>query len=127
MTTYITFQFYQDVFHGSSISLDDFDSLALRASAEIDRLTFGRAEVVVTAGTDTDTIQLIRLATCAVADELQKWDAVGVNGLVQSERVGQVAIAYAPGASNMETKISKHAKTYLWSTGLMYRGLDDVD
>jgi len=121
MAAYADFTFYVEEYRGSAISAADFPRLAMRASVVIDQVTFGRAAAVVTVDEDADTIELIRRATCAVAEEMQKADAGGV---VQSERVGQHSVTYAVSTVSDERRQAKAAKLYLAATGLMYRGLD---
>lgn len=116
---YADYGFYITVYLGNAIELADFSRLAARASAEIDRLTFGRTATVVTAGTDTETIRKIKMATCAAAEEIHKLEESG--GVVTSERIGNVAITYADGR-NENQRLAAAAKTYLWDTDLMQRG-----
>lgn len=119
---YADYTFYTGTYLGTAIaSQADFDRLAMRASAFIDRITFGRAAPVVYAGTDLDTIGQIKLATCAVAEEHQKID----NGIVTSERVGQHSVNYAVPTMSDEARMAKAARLYLAMTDLMYRGLDE--
>ena len=121
MTAYADYTFYVDEYRGSAISAADFPRLAMRASVVIDQVTFGQAAPIVTAATDTDTIDLIQRATCAVAEEIQRADDGGV---IQSERVGQHSVTYAVSTVSDERRQVKAAKLYLAVTGLMYRGLD---
>jgi hypothetical protein len=122
MAAYVDHTFYADTYKGTAIAQSEFPGLALRASAVIDQVTFDRTAAVVTAGTDTSTIEKIKLAACAVADEFQKLDASG--GAVQSERVGNVSVTYQSQLSE-DARLTKAAKLYLWNTGLMYRGFTD--
>jgi len=69
MTAYTDSTYYTGTYLGNVIASADFPRLALRASAVIDQVTFGRASAIVTAATDTATIALIKMATCAVAVE----------------------------------------------------------
>lgn len=121
--SYVDYAFYAGDFHGTAIALDDFQRLAMRASVAMDRLTFGRAAAVMAlegeVGADTATITKIKLATCAVADEIQSLDQSG--GVVQSESVGSVSVTYAfPGSERK--RLVKSAADYLWDTNLMYPG-----
>jgi hypothetical protein len=120
VTTYTDFDFYEDTYLGNAIAEADFPRLALNASAVIDLLTFNRAAAIVTAGTETDTIEKIELATCAVADVLKKIEDSG-GQVVQSESVGRASVTYAKPVSQ-DAQAFSAAKLYLWPTGLMYRG-----
>jgi hypothetical protein len=122
-TAYVDYDYYTDTYLGTDIAEDDFDQLALRASAVIDQITFNRAGPVVTAGTDTDTIDLIQMAACAVAEELQTQSSESANGVIQSESVGRHSVTYAQGSvQSKRMRQSEAAQLYLGSTGLMFRG-----
>lgn len=124
-TAYVDYTYYTTTYLGEAISAADFPRLALRASATIDNLTFDRAAPIVTVATDTATIDKIKMATCAVAEELQKQDQAGGADGIQSESVGVNSVTYSANSSKQltnETRQSKAAKLYLASTGLMFRG-----
>ena len=126
MAVYVDYDFYTTQFYGTAIAQADFSRLALRASAVIDQVTFGRTAAVITADEDDATIEKIKLATCAVAEEYQRLDKVGGGGEIQSERVGQHSVTYATGAATSDrAKLADAAKLYLWDTDLMYRGFTD--
>jgi hypothetical protein len=126
MAVYATYSDYTGSYLGTAIASGGFGKLALRASAYIDLLTYNRAAAVVTAATDTATILLIKLATCAVADELQNAE-IGAGEGIQSERIGNSSVTYTTNSYAQMTRsqrISKAAALYLASTGLMYRGFN---
>jgi hypothetical protein len=137
-TAYATYSFYTTTYLGTAIASADFAALALRASAIIDQVTFNRAAAIVTAGTDTATIALIGMATCAVAEEYQKFEQTGGDS-IQSESVGSHSVTYTANAyaqMPIIKKLAKAAELYLGSTGLMFMGfasgeyggdLDDED
>lgn len=119
MAVYADYTFYTDTYLGAAIAAADFDALALRASAVIDRLTFDRAAAVVDAGTDADLVERIGLATCAVADALQA--QAGTTDGITAERVGSHSVTYASPTAHVRTQQAA-AATYLGGTGLLYRG-----
>lgn len=134
--SYADFTYYQSTYLGTLIASADFAQLALRASAVIDKITFQRAAVVVTANEDADLIALIRMATCAVAETIQTVQQSGDVGAIQSETVGQHSVTYADGSIALMTVAQKYedtARLYLEDTGLMFRGFasgeygDDLD
>jgi hypothetical protein len=128
MTVYATYTDYIGTFLGTAIASEDFDRLALRASVYIDQLTFNRAAAIVTAGTDTATIALIKMATCAMAEELNSIEVGGSNSGIKSESIGANSVAYMDGSfATLSTigKLSQAASMYLASTGLLYRGFFD--
>jgi hypothetical protein len=123
MAAYADYTYYNGTYLGSAIAEADFPALALRASAVIDQITFNRAAPVVTADTDADTIDLIKKATCAVADELNAQASESSTGVVQSESVGRHRVTYVTGSVRTQaSRQSDAARLYLGSTGLMYRG-----
>ena len=121
MAVYADYIFYTEQFRGTAIAQADFDRLAMRASVLIDQVTFDRAAAVVAAGTDTDTVDKIKMATCAVAEMLHKDESEG--GEIQSERVGNHSVTYVKGpARSLITRAREEAKPWLWDTYLMYGG-----
>jgi hypothetical protein len=122
-TAYATYQYYTGTFLGVNIASVDFARLALRASAIIDQITFQRTAAIITAATETAKIDLIKMATCAVAEQIQTNDTSP--GGIQSESIGANSVTYVAGASSTQSHLKKlrdAAKTYLDSTGLLYPG-----
>jgi len=121
--SYADWTFYSTTYQGTDITQANFSALSLRASALIDMLTFDRAVAVIEADEDVDTIAKIKFATCAVADELQS--QLSQPGGIESERVGNHSVTYAP-TSEMQlsnhSKLKNAAKVYLGQTGLMFAG-----
>jgi hypothetical protein len=112
---------------GSSISESEFDRYAVRASYQVDFLTFNRADAIVTAGTNTQVIDRIKRATVAVADVMKSYSVNGGGGaIVQSEKVGDHSVQYRDGEQlrSQETQaVSSVVEMYLSHTGLMYPGV----
>jgi hypothetical protein len=128
MAVYADYVFYSTSFLGTAIASADFSRLALRASTQIDRLTFNRAAAVVAEDENDTTINLIKMATCAVAEELQKDIDSGGADAVTSERGGNYSVNYsekAQMAMSLKEKIFDAAALYLENTGLMFRGFLD--
>lgn len=123
MAAYADFAYYSGVYLGAAIAIADFPRLALRASAVIDQVTFGRAAAIVTAATDTATIELIKHAACAVADELATQETGGGN--VVSERVGSHSVTYATPIGSAQARLIGAARRYLGASGLMYKGFNE--
>jgi hypothetical protein len=118
MAAYATYSDYTSTYLGAAIASADFARLALRASEFLDQATFDRAA----SETDTAIVAKLKMATCAVAEEIQKLEASG--GAIVSETIGRHSVTYqAPGTE--DERLTKAAKRYLGSTGLMYRGFTD--
>lgn len=125
MASYATYAQYTTDYLGTLIASANFAALALRASAQIDAMTFDRVAPIVLAATETATIALIVQATCAVAEEIQTVEADGSIGGIQSESVGQHSVTYAANSFKLlssKERYSEAAKTYLGNTGLLFRG-----
>lgn len=120
MAAYTDYAYYTTTYLGTAITETLFPAYALRASAVIDQLTFDRATSVV----DVAIIDKLEMATCAIAEELQKQDISGVDA-IQSESVGGHSISYAKNSSAQMTndqKLLRAAKLYLGSTDLLFKG-----
>ena len=116
---YADYTHYSTVYLGNSIAEADFPRLALRASAQIDRLTYNRA------ATDTDNTTAIKNAMCAVAEEIQRQEqSDNVDGIT-SESQGRYSVSYSANSNRSRTnqqKILDAAKLWLNSTALMFPG-----
>jgi hypothetical protein len=119
-TAYVTYTYYTTTYLGTAIASADFARLALRASASINSMTFGRAADE----TDLTIIDNIKMACCAVAEEIQRQEA-SPDDAIQSESIGANSVTYAATSSKLltnEAKREKAAKEYLGNTGLMFKG-----
>ena len=129
MSGYADFTYYTGTYLGNEIVSADFPRLALRASAVIDRVTFNRAAEVITLGTDLDLIDLIKMATCAVAEQQQANEILAINNSgnvgIKSESVGAHSVTYIENSNLLlsdDERLKNAAAVYLGQTGLMYRG-----
>ena len=117
--SYADYTHYSTVYLGNAIAEADFPRLALRASAQIDRLTYNRA------ATDTDNTTAIKNAMCAVAEEIQRQEqSDNVDGIT-SESQGRYSVSYSANSNRSRTnqqKIEDAAKLWLNSTALMFPG-----
>lgn len=123
-TPFADYTYYTDTFLGVSIPSTEFERLALRASEEVEALTFNRASVVIDANTDTANISAIKKATCAIAELLYDIEINGSEqGAIQSEKVGNHSVTYVAGGTASDAdNIKSTALRYLGLTGLMYKG-----
>lgn len=118
---YADFTYYANTYLGTAIAESEFARLAIRASNEIDTLTFGRAAVE----TDATNVDKIKMAMCAVAEELHKQDQSGGADGITSESQGQYSVSYAANSTRAQTnqqKVEAAARAWLANTGLMYAG-----
>lgn len=120
MSAYADYTYYTDTYLGESIPSGSFARLSTRSSAIIDRITFQRAEDV----TDSDDLDAIKMATCAIADEMYEIERSG-NAGVTSESVGRHSVTYTKGSKKYQSATVRYieaARLYLEETGLMFRG-----
>ena len=118
---YADFTYYEDTFLGTTIAEADFPRLALRASAVIDQITFGRA------ATDTENTNAIKNAMCAVAEEIQNQEAAGGVDGITSESQGRYSVAYNANSSKTksnQSKLEAAAKVWLANTFLLFPGFN---
>ena len=129
MAAFIDLAYYTGTYKGVAIPADSFYRYAERATSMVEFQTFERAGVIITAATDTATIDKIKMATCAAADALYSSDqqASGGAGTVASERVGDHSVNYAVSpdtALTTNAKVSNAMREYLAFTGLLFRGFE---
>ena len=118
---YADFTYYEDTFLGTTIAEADFPRLALRASAVIDQITFGRA------ATDTENTNAIKNAMCAVAEEIQTQEAASNVDGITSESQGQYSVSYGANsnrARSNQRKLEDAAKVWLANTALLFAGFN---
>ena len=106
------YTFYRDTYKGS-LDYTAFQRLITRAVIEVDNMTFGRARSV----TDAETVNRVKLAECAVIDEL----AHSENGIVVSATNDGYSESYQ-NTRNAGQRIKDAASCYLALTGLLYCG-----
>lgn len=127
MPAYADYSFYTTTYKGSTIPFDQFERLALEASAEVDYQTFERASVVVIEAVEAALIEKIKMATCSIADLLFviEQEGKGKTGTVSGERVGDYSVNYAVSGDATATKsqrIENALRRWLGHTGLLFRG-----
>lgn len=114
---YADFEYYKMIFYGSKITdCNTFNGLALKASAFLDTITYGRID-------KTQPIpEAVKNAMCAVVDVMQVYDSG--HGGIASESVGKESITYANAeGKTLEKESYKVAYPFLSGTGLLYRGV----
>lgn len=112
---YADYTFYTGTYGGKAVSEEDFPRLAAKASAYIDRLTFGRAA-------EFPDDERLKRCCCELCESLMLTDGNG--GMVkQSESVGSWSYSLAGSESASETVMARAAcRTWLPAEWL-YRGV----
>lgn len=118
MTQYADYDYYiNDYLHGQeSMSRDDFDFFAVRASKVIERYTFSRIEEVTEA---------IKSCCCELAECLQSEHSADNQNGKTSESVGSYSVSYASATDRHRESQQEYSRIlHLWlgDTGLLYRG-----
>ena len=110
---YSDYNFYTVTFRGV-LTETEYNRYAVRASAEIDRMTFGRAKTAT-----GETLDAVKFAECAVIDELS-YQGIGGAGDVTSESNDGISRSYATGAvpKSARQRIYAIAHTWLANTNL---------
>ena len=112
---YADFEFYTEVYGGNSIAEGDFPRLAAKASALIDRLTFGRA-----AGHVDD--ERVKMCCCELSESLALTDGNG--GMIkQSENVGSWGYTLAGSENASEGAFARAACRAWLPAEWLYRGV----
>lgn len=139
---YADFEYYQNEYHGTAIAYADWEALGTRASDFLDFAT-GR-KLVDNLPTDDYGLRAVRHACCAVAEEIQRTDAVkaqqgGAEGVIRSISSGGESYTYeataaaqavALGPTGVQAYLYGTVKTYLSLISddagnyYLYRGLD---
>lgn len=99
--------------YGGTLAEEDFTRLRTRARVEIENITFGRSN----GATDPDTVERVKLAECAVIDELTRTE----NGVVVSASNDGYSETYQV-TRNARQRLYDAAARYLALTGLLYCG-----
>ena len=129
MTNYTDYDFYIETYKGNMPD-DDFDRLITRAGYEVRKNIFNRDII----GYKNE----VQMATCSVVDILfkieqleSKKETIMSNQALKSESVGDYSRTFDTASvndidtqiSNQKEKIKEELRTYLLSTGLLYRGV----
>ncbi|WP_101698504.1 hypothetical protein [Clostridium minihomine] len=118
MAAYADYAYYRDSYRGSAVSEADFPGLAVKASAYVRAITFGRA--------DADREE-VKDATCSAAEMIQQLEKERSGTAKSSESVGSWSVSYLNPNSlgaDERTRLSQAVDMYLAGTGLMYAGVD---
>ncbi|WP_087064770.1 head-tail connector protein [Intestinibacillus massiliensis] len=100
--------------YGGMMPETDFSRLSRRASAYLDRMTFGRA-----ARPPEALAGKVRDACCAVADEMYRQAQGGEVAGVSNDGYRET---YVPSGKTPDARLYAAAALYLGAAGLLYRG-----
>lgn len=127
---YVTYEYYTDTFGGTAISSENFTLFERKARVSLDNFTFNRIKDDETLIDDT-----IKECICTMMDKaysIEQETAATDGKVISSESVDGHSMSYAISDSQKneidqsnitKVKLYNIAKEYLWSTGLLYRGL----
>ena len=133
----VDYNYYTDTYQGTEVSEEDFEKLEVKASSHINNLIMNRD---YTNWCGKNYTEQVKLASCSIIEILvekqlakQKMKGIieGTNKNITSEKVGDYsrnfdAVSYKDlreETTNINNKIFEEASIYLWSTGLMNRGV----
>lgn len=109
MIPYADYNWYKETYKGYETREEEFSSLALKASKYLDKITFGRID---------DADENIKLAMCAVVDEMHKTAKVSH---IASESNDGYSISYKNTGEGVN--LYKTASLFL-PPELLYRGAE---
>lgn len=117
---YADYAYYTGTYGGGSLTEAEFPKYARRASAMVDRVTFGR----LSAYEAEDIIDAVRDATCAAAEKIHFLDTKSATGITSESNDGySVSYKDAGAADARDYEVMAVIATYLEVTGLLYRGV----
>lgn len=108
MAAYADYLFYQNTYGGSLVPEGEFQSLAIRATALISRLTFGRALMT----------ENVKLAVCAAVDSLY----LPAGGVIASENNDGYSVTYESQSESEREGAAVHAAKAFLPPELTNRG-----
>lgn len=116
----VDYEFYVQTFKGK-MDEADFERLNVKASAYLDRVTFGR----INDSLPEDVQQKVRLALCEVADTFLLNEQ---GGGIASETNDGISVTYVSGSKALTDaqRLNSAVSLYLGGTGLLYRGCCDA-
>ena len=119
MAIYADYIYYKESYLGK-MKEREYSRLARKASAYLDRVTFGRLERI---NLPAEVKGKVKDACCAVADAYLLNEK---GGGIASETNDGISVEYVAGISNTKTddqRLNDAARLYLAGTGLLYRGV----
>lgn len=124
--TYITKEYYEQIFQGEPVAESDFPSICSRAEEIVEEMTMYRLTGITFASMPEETRERIQKAVCA---QIEYLDANGGSDLdngadLQSAGLGKFSYTKASGANGgtKQSVYAPRAQRLLAPTGLLFRG-----
>lgn len=124
MAAYIDQTYYDGNYKGRAVDAAAFPRLALRASEQVDALTFGNIGDIASQPASTQTA--VKNATCIIVEGMASLESYSDMGVVSTSESASGAYSYTVDAASVKTAQSDviaRAKVALRSTGLLYAGV----
>lgn len=112
MTIFADYEYYKSV--GGGLSEEEFSRIAAKASAYIDKISFGRAS-------EHADDERVKRCCCELCDTLTA--AVSSGQIKQSESVGGWSVAYANSENTSELAFARAACRVWLPADWLYRGV----
>lgn len=113
MTFFADYEYYRDVC-GGDLSEEEFSRIVAKASAYIDRITFGRAS-------NHADDERVKRCCCELCDTLSEVESGGLRK--QSESVGSWSVTYANSENTSELSFARAACRVWLPAEWLYRGV----
>lgn len=123
--SYVTEDYYINIFHGEPVDNTDFPSLLERASELVEDMTMYRLTPITISAMPEDVQERVKKAVCA---QIEYLDANGGSDMdngndLQSAGLGKFNYTKASGVSGSTQSVyAPRAMRLLAPTGLLYRG-----
>lgn len=124
MAAYIDPTYYNEVYMGRAVDAAAFPRLALRASEQVDALTFGNIGDIASQPADVQTA--VKNATCIIVDGMASLEIYSDMGVISTSESASGAYSYTVDAASVraaQSDVIARAKVTLRSTGLLYAGV----
>lgn len=112
MTIFADYDYYKSV--GGGLSEEEFSRIAAKASAYIDKITFGRAS-------EHADDERVKRCCCELCDTLSA--AISSGQIKQSESVGGWSVTYANSENTSEMSFARAACRVWLPADWLYRGV----
>lgn len=111
---YTDYTFYKDTYNGKA-GEEIYSRFSKLANAHVNRITSGRAKTA-----EGETLEAVKMAECAVIDELEMQDKGGV---ITSESNDGISRSFSASTKTAEQRIYSVASVYLSETNLLFAGV----